>query len=130
MFCCLILALTMQDLLFHSHCHPLAGLVQNLQRRYDLICAFGINGMIRLQVNFILVYMAKLLSICCLLVNRVVSLILPLQVPLSAVTSIIDGLKRLYTEKLKPLEVTYQFNDFVSPLLVSLIKAAFTLTSS
>ncbi|ESW25993.1 hypothetical protein PHAVU_003G082600 [Phaseolus vulgaris] len=38
---------------------------------------------------------------------------------LSAVTSIIDGLKRLYMEKLKPLEVTYQFNDFVSPLLTN-----------
>jgi hypothetical protein len=25
----------------------------------------------------------------------------------------------LYREKLKPLEVTYRFNDFVSPLLVS-----------
>lgn len=41
------------------------------------------------------------------------------QVPLSSVTSIIDGLKKLYLEKLKPLEVTYRFNDFVSPLLVS-----------
>lgn len=39
--------------------------------------------------------------------------------PLSSVTSIIDGLKRLYIQKLKPLEVTYRFNDFVSPLLVS-----------
>ncbi|WVZ11754.1 hypothetical protein V8G54_016284 [Vigna mungo] len=39
------------------------------------------------------------------------------KLPLNAVTSIIDGLKRLYVEKLKPLEVTYQFNDFVSPLL-------------
>jgi len=33
---------------------------------------------------------------------------------LSAVTSIIDGLKKLYVEQLKPLEVTYRFNDFVS----------------
>ncbi|KAB2615585.1 EH domain-containing protein 1-like [Pyrus ussuriensis x Pyrus communis] len=40
-----------------------------------------------------------------------------LAVPLSSVTSIIDGLKRLYVQKLKPLEVTYKFNDFVSPLL-------------
>ncbi|RRT75857.1 hypothetical protein B296_00009796 [Ensete ventricosum] len=40
------------------------------------------------------------------------------QVPLSSVTSIIDGLKKLYIEKLKPLEVAYQFNEFVSPLLV------------
>ncbi|KAK7276882.1 hypothetical protein RIF29_18028 [Crotalaria pallida] len=41
------------------------------------------------------------------------------KVPLSSVTSIIDGLKRLYVEKLKPLEVTYRFNDFVSPLLTN-----------
>jgi EH domain-containing protein 1 len=33
------------------------------------------------------------------------------------VTSIIDGLKKLYIEKLKPLEVAYHFNDFVSPIL-------------
>ncbi|MED6195242.1 EH domain-containing protein 1 [Stylosanthes scabra] len=39
------------------------------------------------------------------------------KLPLNAVTSIIDGLKRLYVERLKPVEVTYQFNDFVSPLL-------------
>ncbi|XP_021294281.1 EH domain-containing protein 2-like isoform X2 [Herrania umbratica] len=39
--------------------------------------------------------------------------------PASAVTSIIDGLKRLYIEKLKPLEVTYRFNDFESPLLTN-----------
>ncbi|XP_057421157.1 EH domain-containing protein 1-like [Lotus japonicus] len=39
------------------------------------------------------------------------------KLPLNAVTSIIDGLKRLYIQKLKPLEVTYRFNDFVSPLL-------------
>ncbi|GAU25062.1 hypothetical protein TSUD_257560 [Trifolium subterraneum] len=42
-----------------------------------------------------------------------------LAVPLSSVTSIIDGLKRLYIQKLKPLEVTYRFNDFVSPLLTN-----------
>ncbi|RWR76284.1 EH domain-containing protein 1-like protein isoform X2 [Cinnamomum micranthum f. kanehirae] len=41
------------------------------------------------------------------------------KVPLSSVTSIIDGLKRLYIEKLKPLEVTYRFNDFASPLLTN-----------
>ncbi|GLT83599.1 hypothetical protein SLE2022_018770 [Rubroshorea leprosula] len=41
------------------------------------------------------------------------------KIPLSSVTSIIDGLKRLYIEKLKPLEVTYHFNDFVSPLLTN-----------
>lgn len=42
-----------------------------------------------------------------------------LQIPLSQVTSVIDGLKKLYVEKLKPLEVTYLFNDFVSSFLVS-----------
>ncbi|XP_078437592.1 EPS15 homology domain 1 [Wolffia australiana] len=41
------------------------------------------------------------------------------KVSLSSVTSIIDGLKRLYLEKLKPLEVAYRFNDFVSPLLTN-----------
>ncbi|XP_050371607.1 EH domain-containing protein 1 [Argentina anserina] len=41
------------------------------------------------------------------------------KVPLSAVTSIVDGLKRLYIQKLKPLEVIYKFNDFVSPLLTN-----------
>ncbi|XP_039044082.1 EH domain-containing protein 2-like isoform X1 [Hibiscus syriacus] len=39
------------------------------------------------------------------------------KIPASAVTSIVDGLKRLYIEKLKPLEATYRFNDFVSPPL-------------
>ncbi|KAH9605320.1 hypothetical protein KSS87_022448 [Heliosperma pusillum] len=37
----------------------------------------------------------------------------------SSVTSIVDGLKRLYNQKLKPLETTYHFNDFVSPLLAN-----------
>lgn len=41
------------------------------------------------------------------------------KVSLSSVTSIIDGLKKLYIQKLKPLEVTYHFNDFVSPLLTN-----------
>ncbi|XP_078175389.1 EH domain-containing protein 1-like isoform X1 [Carex rostrata] len=41
------------------------------------------------------------------------------KIPLTAVTSVVDGLKRLYIEKLKPLEVTYHFNDFVSPLLTN-----------
>ncbi|KAL3820781.1 hypothetical protein ACJIZ3_006686 [Penstemon smallii] len=36
---------------------------------------------------------------------------------LSSVTSVIDGLKLLYNEKLKPLEATYRFNDFESPFL-------------
>ncbi|XP_011097835.1 EH domain-containing protein 1 [Sesamum indicum] len=37
----------------------------------------------------------------------------------ASVTSIIDGLKRLYMKKLKPLEDTYQFNNFVSPSLTN-----------
>ncbi|KAM7495600.1 hypothetical protein LguiB_030209 [Lonicera macranthoides] len=41
------------------------------------------------------------------------------KVHLYSVTSIVDGLKKLYVQKLKPLEVTYCFNDFVSPLLTS-----------
>ncbi|KAL8161970.1 hypothetical protein V2J09_013459 [Rumex salicifolius] len=41
------------------------------------------------------------------------------KVPLSSVTSIVDGLKRLYIEKLRPLETTYLFNDFVSPPLTN-----------
>ncbi|KAL6010302.1 EH domain-containing protein 1 [Asimina triloba] len=41
------------------------------------------------------------------------------KIPLDSVTSIIDGLKKLYIEKLKPLEVGYRFNDFVSPLLTN-----------
>ncbi|XP_021766811.1 EH domain-containing protein 1-like [Chenopodium quinoa] len=41
------------------------------------------------------------------------------KIPLSAVTSIVDGLKRLYIEKLKPLETTYRFHDFVSPPLTN-----------
>ncbi|TYG72831.1 hypothetical protein ES288_D04G051200v1 [Gossypium darwinii] len=40
------------------------------------------------------------------------------KISLSSVTSIIGGLKRLYLQKLKPLEVTYHFNDFVCPLLL------------
>uniref|UniRef100_A0ACD5YCP1 Uncharacterized protein n=1 Tax=Avena sativa TaxID=4498 RepID=A0ACD5YCP1_AVESA len=41
------------------------------------------------------------------------------KIPLKSVTSIIDGLKKAYIEKLRPLEKTYQYNDFVSPLLTS-----------
>ncbi|KAK7332381.1 hypothetical protein VNO80_29132 [Phaseolus coccineus] len=41
------------------------------------------------------------------------------KLPLNSVTSIIDGLKKLYIERLKPLEVTYRYNDFVSPLLTN-----------
>ncbi|XP_075483014.1 EH domain-containing protein 1-like [Primulina tabacum] len=37
----------------------------------------------------------------------------------AAITSVVDGLKMLYNEKLKPLEATYLFNDFVSPALTS-----------
>jgi EH domain-containing protein 1 len=44
--------------------------------------------------------------------------VLFLQIPLKSVTSIVDGLKKSYIEKLRPLEKTYQFHDFVSPLLV------------
>ncbi|XP_052115003.1 EH domain-containing protein 1-like [Arachis duranensis] len=43
--------------------------------------------------------------------------VIAMQIPASAVTSIIDGLKKLYIQKLRPLEATYRFNDFVSPLL-------------
>ncbi|KAL7606931.1 EH domain-containing protein 1 [Lactuca sativa] len=41
----------------------------------------------------------------------------PLHTPRDKVTSIIDGLKRLYNEKLKPLEIAYHYNDFGSSLL-------------
>ncbi|CAL5360762.1 unnamed protein product [Camellia sinensis] len=41
------------------------------------------------------------------------------KVPISSVTSIVDGLKKLYIQKLRPLEVTYRFNDFESPLLTN-----------
>lgn len=44
---------------------------------------------------------------------------------LPAVTSVIDGLKVLYKEKLKPLEATYRFNDFESPFLVSHLMSIF-----
>ena len=40
------------------------------------------------------------------------------QVESSHFTSIIDGLQKLYTEKLRPLEVAYQFNEFGFPPLV------------
>ncbi|CAA2992154.1 EH domain-containing 1-like [Olea europaea subsp. europaea] len=35
------------------------------------------------------------------------------------VTSVTDGLKILYNEKLKPLETAYRFNDFGSPVLTN-----------
>eukprot|EP00850_Spirogloea_muscicola_P019833 SM000200S05823 [mRNA] locus=s200:106788:110308:+ [translate_table: standard] len=38
-------------------------------------------------------------------------------IPQAAVSSVIDGLKRLYFEKLQPLEQAYRFHDFASPLL-------------
>lgn len=47
------------------------------------------------------------------------------QTVLPAVTSVIDGLKVLYKEKLKPLEATYRFNDFESPFLVSHLMSIF-----
>ncbi|THU67486.1 hypothetical protein C4D60_Mb05t25130 [Musa balbisiana] len=34
-------------------------------------------------------------------------------------TKIIDGLKRLYSQKLELLEITYRFNEFASPLLTN-----------
>ncbi|KAJ8425689.1 hypothetical protein Cgig2_026211 [Carnegiea gigantea] len=37
----------------------------------------------------------------------------------SSVTSIVDGLKKLYNQKLKPLESSYHFDTFVSPLLTN-----------
>ncbi|KAI3764246.1 hypothetical protein L2E82_14252 [Cichorium intybus] len=43
----------------------------------------------------------------------------PLHTSLDKVTSIIDGLKILYNEKLKPLEVAYHYNDFAAPLLTN-----------
>ncbi|KAM3343252.1 EH domain-containing protein 1-like [Capsicum galapagoense] len=41
------------------------------------------------------------------------------KIPSNYVTSIIDGLKKLYVKKLKPLEVAYHYSDFVSPLLAN-----------
>ncbi|CAI8590580.1 unnamed protein product [Vicia faba] len=41
------------------------------------------------------------------------------KLPPNAVTSIVDGLKRMYIERLKPLEAAYRYNDFVSPLLTN-----------
>ncbi|KAI5420390.1 hypothetical protein KIW84_044251 [Lathyrus oleraceus] len=42
------------------------------------------------------------------------------KLPLNAVTSINDGLKKLYVDWLKPLKATDRFNDFVSPLLTNI----------
>uniref|UniRef100_A0A2N9GVF1 Dynamin-type G domain-containing protein n=1 Tax=Fagus sylvatica TaxID=28930 RepID=A0A2N9GVF1_FAGSY len=58
-------------------------------------------------------------------ISRVLSYVSQNVVPLSSLlldhqkapTSISDGLKRLYMKKLKPLEVTYRFHGFGSPLL-------------
>ncbi|CAL5183966.1 unnamed protein product [Lathyrus oleraceus] len=41
------------------------------------------------------------------------------KLPPNAVTSIVDGLKKLYIERLKPLEATYRYDDFASPLLTN-----------
>eukprot|EP00898_Chlorokybus_atmophyticus_P007677 jgi/Chlat1/7910/Chrsp68S07352 len=38
-------------------------------------------------------------------------------IPAKVCTSVVDGLKRLYFEKVRPLEVMYKFSDFHSPLL-------------
>jgi len=38
-------------------------------------------------------------------------------IPAASVTSIVDGLKKLYLEKLKPLEIAYRFHDFALPML-------------
>ncbi len=47
------------------------------------------------------------------------NIIISLQIiPAASVTSIVDGLKKLYLEKLKPLEVAYRFHDFALPMLV------------
>ncbi|CAN1242289.1 EH domain-containing protein 1 [Linum perenne] len=51
--------------------------------------------------------------------RKMLCLVSVAQVSLSSVTSIVDGLKKLYLQKLKPLEVAYRFNDFVSPLLTN-----------
>ncbi|KAI3786642.1 hypothetical protein L1987_40473 [Smallanthus sonchifolius] len=40
-------------------------------------------------------------------------------IPLKTVTSIVDGLKKLYIQKLKPLESMHRFNEFVSPTLTN-----------
>ncbi|PRQ28098.1 putative EH domain-containing protein [Rosa chinensis] len=47
-----------------------------------------------------------------------------MRISLNAVTSITDGLKKLYIEKLKPLEAAYRFNDFGNPLLVSILSCS------
>ncbi|KAL8237626.1 hypothetical protein R6Q59_018707 [Mikania micrantha] len=41
------------------------------------------------------------------------------QIPLRTVTSIVDGLKKLYIQKLKPLESIHRFHEFVSPTLTN-----------
>ncbi|KAJ1694912.1 hypothetical protein LUZ63_011610 [Rhynchospora breviuscula] len=41
------------------------------------------------------------------------------KIPLKSVTSIIDGLKKLYVEKLRPLEMSYNYRDFASPLMTN-----------
>lgn len=56
-----------------------------------------------------------------------VSILIQIQPSLTAVTSVTDGLKKLYNEKLKPLELTYRFNEFSSPALVSGSKAYYVL---
>ncbi|KAL8245631.1 hypothetical protein R6Q59_006847 [Mikania micrantha] len=41
------------------------------------------------------------------------------KIPLRTVTSIVDGLKKLYIQKLKPLESIHRFHEFVSPTLTN-----------
>ncbi|KAI3769156.1 hypothetical protein L6452_00256 [Arctium lappa] len=41
------------------------------------------------------------------------------KIPLKSVTSIVDGLKKLYIQKLKPLETMHRFYEFVSPQLTN-----------
>ncbi|KAI3810229.1 hypothetical protein L1987_19840 [Smallanthus sonchifolius] len=41
------------------------------------------------------------------------------KIPLKTVTSIVDGLKKLYIQKLKPLESIHRFHEFVSPALTN-----------
>ncbi|PHT35425.1 EH domain-containing protein 2 [Capsicum baccatum] len=51
--------------------------------------------------------------------NNARSFSFALQIPSNYVILIIDGLKKLYVKKLKPLEVAYHYSDFVSPLLAN-----------
>ena len=39
------------------------------------------------------------------------------ELPPEVYPTVIDGIKRIYSEKIRPLEATYKFEDFHSPLL-------------